>query len=42
MATSSQSNMTTSTQGNDILIQLTLDKLENVDPSNIGFWFDKI
>ena len=34
--------MTTSTQGNNILVQLTLDKLENVDPSNVGFWFDKI
>ena len=42
MSNPDQSNMATSPQGNNILIQLTLDKLKNFDSSNVGFWFDKI
>ena len=38
----SQSVMAPSPQGNNILLQLTMEKIKNFDPTNAGFWFDKI
>ena len=40
--TPSQSIMAPSPQGNNILLQLTMEKIKNFDPTNAGFWFDKI
>ena len=34
--------MTNLTQGNTILVNLTMDKVKNFYPSNAGFQFDKI
>ena len=42
MNTPSQSNLPPSPQGNSILLQLTMEKIKNFDPTNAGFWFDKI
>ena len=43
MATSPQSNNgVTSAQGNNILIQLAMEKIKNFYGTNLGFWFDKI
>lgn len=42
MATSSQSITAPSPQGNNIMLQLTMEKIKNFDPTNAGFWFDKV
>ena len=42
MNTPSQSTLPPSPQGSTILLQLTYEKLKNFDPTNAGFWFDKI
>ena len=42
MNTPSQSTLPPSPQGNSILLQLTYEKIKNFDPTNAGFWFDKI
>ena len=42
MNTPSQSIIPPSPQGNNILLQLTFEKIKNFDPTNAGFWFDKI
>ena len=42
MNTPSQSIMPPSPQGNNILLQLTFEKIKIFDPTNAGFWFDKI
>ena len=42
MTTPSQSVIPPSPQGNSILLQLTMEKIKHFDPTNAGFWFDKI